>query len=257
MKRLLLLLVTINSYCQDDSVGKIEYEKIYNIQNITTKFKFDLYFDNSKSLYLEQLDTINNQVKQYNNEVESIFSSVLNSEGINATYYIKNINKNYIIYTDKFLLKTYQIKDSTIVFDWKIEDEFKKINNFDCQKANVNFRGRNYIAWFSTTINVPFGPYKFNGLPGIILEIYEENKMFYAIATSINLTQNTKIIKSKIDNLNESELTDLINFQEFEQIKEKEFEEFKSIISSKLPRGNSDLKGERKDKSKTNLEILE
>ena len=34
--------------------------------------------------------------------------------------------------------------------------------------------GRNWIAWYTTDIPIQDGPYKFNGLPGLILKINDE-----------------------------------------------------------------------------------
>jgi len=48
-----------------------------------------------------------------------------------------------------------------------------------CQKAEGDFRGRHYIAWFSNKILIPDGPWKLCGLPGLILEAYDEKKTVY------------------------------------------------------------------------------
>ncbi len=56
-------------------------------------------------------------------------------------------------------------------FEWEILPETKKIKDFEVQKATTSFAGRDYIAWFTPEISIAEGPYKFNGLPGLILEI--------------------------------------------------------------------------------------
>jgi GLPGLI family protein len=44
---------------------------------------------------------------------------------------------------------------------WKIEKEFLKINNMNCQKAVANYKGRIWEAWFSKDYPISDGPYKF------------------------------------------------------------------------------------------------
>ena len=62
--------------------------------------------------------------------------------------------------------------------NWNIESEKKKIGNYTVQKATTNFGGRNWVAWFTSEIPLNFGPYKFYGLPGLILEIYDTKQNF-------------------------------------------------------------------------------
>jgi GLPGLI family protein len=64
------------------------------------------------------------------------------------------------------------------VFDWKIMNENQTILSYNCQKATVSFRGRDYIAWFTTDIPIPNGPWKFGGLPGLILKIQDSKNNF-------------------------------------------------------------------------------
>lgn len=55
--------------------------------------------------------------------------------------------------------------------NWLISLDTMSIFNSVCQKATADFRGRKYIAWFSPQIPLNAGPYKFSGLPGLILKI--------------------------------------------------------------------------------------
>ncbi|WP_090026116.1 GLPGLI family protein [Chryseobacterium oleae] len=57
---------------------------------------------------------------------------------------------------------------------WKLIDELKIINTISCKKAEITYKGRNWIAWYSTDIPIPYGPYKFSGLPGLIIKIADD-----------------------------------------------------------------------------------
>ncbi|KFF12735.1 hypothetical protein IW15_08035 [Chryseobacterium soli] len=58
--------------------------------------------------------------------------------------------------------------------NWTIFPETKIIEGFKVQKATTTFGGRNWIAWFTNDIQIQDGPYKFCGLPGLILNIGDE-----------------------------------------------------------------------------------
>jgi GLPGLI family protein len=88
--------------------------------------------------------------------------------------------------------KQIYVKEITPKINWKIEKDTKKIGNFVCKKAIANFRGRDYIAWFAIEISVPYGPWKLNGLPGLILEAYDKNKNVYWYFKSVEYPSNTK-----------------------------------------------------------------
>jgi len=55
--------------------------------------------------------------------------------------------------------------------EWKILAEKQKIGEYDTQKATTTYGGREWIAWFSTAILFQDGPYKFYGLPGLIVKL--------------------------------------------------------------------------------------
>ena len=63
-------------------------------------------------------------------------------------------------------------------FKWQIQSETTKILSYTCQKALGEFRGRKYIAWFTSDIPLSDGPWKFCGLPGLILAVQDTEAYF-------------------------------------------------------------------------------
>ena len=58
--------------------------------------------------------------------------------------------------------------------EWKILPDKQKIGEYNAQKATTNFGGREWTAWFSTDLPFQDGPYKFYGLPGLIVKIEDK-----------------------------------------------------------------------------------
>lgn len=71
-------------------------------------------------------------------------------------------------------------------FNWKLEEGSKKVLNYDCKKATLAYAGRVYTAWYAKEIPIYNGPYKFEGLPGLILEMYDSQEDFHFEAVGIN-----------------------------------------------------------------------
>ncbi|MFL9833989.1 GLPGLI family protein [Chryseobacterium terrae] len=62
--------------------------------------------------------------------------------------------------------------------NWKILDEKQKIGEYNAQKATTEYGGRKWIAWFSSDLPFQDGPYKFSGLPGLIVKIEDADKNY-------------------------------------------------------------------------------
>lgn len=90
-------------------------------------------------------------------------------------YILINLAKKEITYTTKVFLSipnaTSPQYTEQIIPKWLISKETKKIKNILCTKAETTLFGRKWIAWYSNEHPFPFGPYKFYGLPGLIVNI--------------------------------------------------------------------------------------
>lgn len=58
--------------------------------------------------------------------------------------------------------------------EWKILPDKQKIGEYNAQKATTKYGGREWTAWFSTDLPFQDGPYKFYGLPGLIVKIEDK-----------------------------------------------------------------------------------
>ena len=61
---------------------------------------------------------------------------------------------------------------------WTLKDEKQTICGYQCQKATCHWRGRDYVAWFTSAIPLKSGPWKFGGLPGLIMKIYDTKHLY-------------------------------------------------------------------------------
>lgn len=93
------------------------------------------------------------------------------------------INRKENILTERmeenfFLKKKYAIAESLPKMVWKLTNDSKTIKNYTCKKATTTFRGRTYEVWYTEKIPISIGPWKFNGLPGLILSVQDKEGIY-------------------------------------------------------------------------------
>lgn len=93
----------------------------------------------------------------------------------------------------------YKVSDERKM-QWKISVEKAKIGEFEAQKAETEIYGRKWIAWFTTDIPIQDGPYKFQGLPGLVVKIEDLNQTHSFELKGISKT-NDKINNATKDKL--------------------------------------------------------
>ncbi|KQM20539.1 GLPGLI family protein [Chryseobacterium sp. Leaf201] len=96
------------------------------------------------------------------------------NRGNNAGQVSYKVTKSYPDYKTFLLTKVsmdqYKVREDRKP-EWKILPEKQKIGSYNAQKATASYGGREWIAWFTTEIPFQDGPYKFYGLPGLIVQI--------------------------------------------------------------------------------------
>ncbi len=122
----------------------------------------------------------------------------------------------------------YIVSDKYPEISWSILDSIKSIKGLICQKAEGDFRGRHYIAWFINKISISDGPWKLCGLPGLILEAYDEKKHFIFEAQSIDFPKEFK------ESITPPTDGQSIDFFSYFKLEEKEIEELPKRIAAKF-----------------------
>ncbi len=85
--------------------------------------------------------------------------------------------------------------------NWTLVNEKDEICGHECQKATCSFRGRDWTAWYCPDIEIDGGPWKFGGLPGLILKVEDSEKEHILEAFQIRKSNNKfgyRISKSRL-----------------------------------------------------------
>ena len=72
----------------------------------------------------------------------------------------------------------WRYKEAYPSMKWTLGKETKIVCGYKCQKATTHWRGRDYEAWFTQQIPLKSGPWKFGGLPGLIMKIYDTKHLY-------------------------------------------------------------------------------
>lgn len=133
-----------------------------------------------------------------------------------------SVSKSYpdfkLTFHTKVFSDSYKVTDERTI-KWKILAPKNKIGEWNVQKAETNFAGRHWIAWFSSEIPIQDGPYKFCGLPGLIVKIEDTTGSHIFELKGI---KNTPEFKSQISVFSDgNEIS--INRKQYEKI-QKDYE---------------------------------
>ena len=64
------------------------------------------------------------------------------------------------------------------LFDWQLQDGDSIVCGYPCHKAITTFRGRTWTVWYTLDLPYSDGPWKFCGLPGLVLYAYDSEDKF-------------------------------------------------------------------------------
>lgn len=209
IKTYLLLFVIISCNVLGQKSSFI-YELKYKPHTDSIKLEaITYYLDTDKNLSLFRSIMFR---KSDSLAVKRGYPNGFDTEFNNKQLYVKKDTKANTILKYVFIpivYSTFAIKINDKL-DWEILPDKQKIGNYFCQKAKASYGGRIWNAWFTSEIPISDGPYIFNGLPGLIIKIYDEKQDY-----EFELVQ-VKDLKWK--ELYPSKYQKLITWEDFQKI---------------------------------------
>lgn len=176
MKNLLLLwcLLSACTLFSQDNDFKITYKRFEG----NLKRDDVLYIKNNEPTVMKtnMASTAQIVVKKDTTYIDANGATVMQSFGADTDYstyldeYIKvDQSTNAIEMIRDVHRKNFLVTDQ-INYSWEITNETKQIQNYTCYKATTSFRGNAFEVWFTPDIPINAGPWKWYGLPGLIVE---------------------------------------------------------------------------------------
>jgi len=128
--------------------------------------------------------------------------------------YFTDFSNDSIIFNSNVFTRKIIIKDTFKNLNWELLEKSKDsiILGYNCQKATTKFRGRTYEAYFTTEIATNAGPWKFHGLPGLILSIRSLDDYFILNAMKYQLKKENDELSNPFKNETIYTWPDYINF---------------------------------------------
>ncbi|NIF05668.1 GLPGLI family protein [Chryseobacterium sp. Tr-659] len=253
MKKILkIIFITVVSVLNaQNSAHRFFYELSYKPNKDSMRYEKEMMIldiDKKQSVYqsyeLIVLDSLSNDfiLKNKNNGAIPDFNTMPEKSPLSFSHRIfKNYPIQDIQYTDVIYNDNYSYLETPDLI-WKISNEKQKTGNYVTQKAETNYGGRRWTAWFTTDLPFQDGPYKFYGLPGLIIKIEDSEKNY-----SWELQGNKKIdtiknvlLLEKMDKKNSTAQARQLSKEKFEEkFKEYKKDPFAQIrqMASQLPAG--------------------
>jgi GLPGLI family protein len=189
---LFLFFTTLLNAQEKQGIINYSYIKSLHIGNKNgDEFNAQLLFNNNQSYFVTEKDSLeinfNHNEQIQNNQLGSEENSTNEIKTIGNSSFLTTHTGSQVFYDRKkdsiwsFLRnpKNMYIAEKRPDIKWIFTKETKKIGTLVCHSATTNFRGRQYTVWYTPEIPLPYGPWKFTGLPGLVLEAYDTDFFVY------------------------------------------------------------------------------
>ena len=185
---LFIFLLPISTWSQVSIV--VDYNFLQKTPNVQSVQKVTLLTNGKEAkLSMDIPKLINASFETTLNE-GNIITTIEKPKQTNTNWFFKP-DKNKIVKSIQVQSKHKVIHDQLPDYKWEILEEYDTIGKYQVIKAKTFFRGRTFIAWFTPNIPVGYGPWKLNGLPGLILKMHDKDHLFLWYIKAINL--NAKV----------------------------------------------------------------
>jgi GLPGLI family protein len=206
----IFLLTTAFAFAQTNPseltpIDKVDYVCIYQLdylrdstdQESRKSEKMVLFIGKSVSKF-QSLNAYIKDTINWNRKTDDMAVMLAKIKGKSSRFAF-NIYKNYpegeITTTDRIYSDNFIYKEPLQLLKWEMTDDTTIYLGYHCQKAFTYYAGRDYEAWFTSEIPISEGPYKFNGLPGLIVKIKDtRNHYSFELISFVKSGEQSQII---------------------------------------------------------------
>jgi GLPGLI family protein len=113
------------------------------------------------------------------------------NDDVDVSYLFDHVYKDYknnLLYSNERRYFDCYVKEPLPAIEWKLTGDRKEILGYNCNEASGHFRGREYTAWFTTELPFKAAPWKFYGLPGVMLEVKSKDNFVSMEAIELKVT---------------------------------------------------------------------
>ena len=216
MRNTFLILLLFSSYfIQAQIQGEAEYLIRYEVDFVLDSTNREdvkdevhrLYTGSTTSKYISEglfyrdsiMQVMRNQPRGNRRAMRGTMENMPRSE-FNATVF-KDLKNTEVWIQQNVAQDRFLYQEPEVPLQWEFTDESKMIEQYMALKATTSFGGRDYVAWFTLEVPILDGPYVFNGLPGLILELYDTEKDYHFNLASIQPLKENHAIDSESRNI--------------------------------------------------------
>lgn len=200
----ILLIIWINIKGEiiqpkENAIMEVCYSKIVNRDTTRNDYIIDspmiLRIGEKGSMFFPQKSMANDSLNYYNRElgIQVVIDALTKGHAVSYVlgheheYIFRNLNENEtMVYQAVGSEAAYYIEPTECPI-WTIGDSLRNISGRECIDAHCSFRGREWTAWFTPEIPIKEGPWKLFGLPGLVVEAYDNQQHYRFELTSIRI----------------------------------------------------------------------
>lgn len=202
---LIILFITTN-FCYCQNIYQVEY-KMTTLFDGLKNYEAKLTFSEQESCFEFKLFESDSVIVENNdkNGHKTIAIPYTRQQSINVNLREKKIREL------KHFKSAYLVEDTLSLPQWDITNEVRTISNHQCQKATTTYKGRTYEVWFTNEYPTIYGPWKLNGLPGLIILAHDKkNEVIFEAVEIQKIDKNICHIDNSAKHISRNEFEKLI-----------------------------------------------
>ncbi len=149
---------------------------------------------------------------------QEVLSNVAGFKGGNHVAYFKNHPTGQFTTIDKLGMQWVSVEEQIQTPLWQLESESKEILGYSSRKARAQFQGREWVVWYTDEIAVSAGPWKLDGLPGLVVEACDSQGHYLFSLVGVKNSNNspltipeTRFSKTSIEKYHKSKRENIEN----------------------------------------------